>query len=312
MIINIHTHLSNENARPQNSWKFIPKAISTEKGFSKKELYDKFMSRILFRDADMFIKNLDDAGIDKALVMTVDHGMSPAGEAKWSIEEMNQWIAEEVAKYPDRLYALCAVDPRRGDRAIKLIEKAVDEWGMKGVKFHPTSGYYPDDPAFFPLYERMVELDVPLHSHTANVIGPPAMSKYADPIYLDTIAARFVDLNIVMLHCGSISYPYKCMELMLARPNLYAEISGYQLAAFFIPEFFYKVIRDFLKLPALFISAPKDRLMFGSDWPMMGDDKTWVEFVKNIPENAKKYNIKIKKKDIRHILGENAKKFLKL
>lgn len=306
----MHMHLFNANTLPVEGWKYIAKEVSTDKGITKQDHYKLNTIEALNSDAEKAIKNLDDAGIDKGLLMAVDYGLAPAGEARWSIEEINQWVAEEVTKYPDRLYALCAVDPRRGE-AIKLVEKAIDEWGMVGVKFHPTVGYYPDDPKFFPLYERMVELDVPLYSHTANLINAPNMSKYADPIYLDTIAANFPDLKIVMIHCGSISYPYKVMELMLSRGNFYAEISGYQLGALYLHEFFYGVIRDFLKLPAILTSAPKDRLMFGSDWPIFGDDKAWVDIVKNLPTTAKKYNINIKQRDIRKILGENALKLLK-
>jgi len=82
----------------------------------------------------------------------MDFGLSKAGEPQWSIEEINHWIASQAEEFSDRLLALCAVDPRRGKRAIKLLEKAVLEWDMKGVKLHPTVGFYPDNPEFFPFY----------------------------------------------------------------------------------------------------------------------------------------------------------------
>lgn len=186
---------------------------------------------------------------------------------------------------------------------------------MKGVKFHPTSGFYPDDPAFYPLYEKCVELDVPVCSHAAASISAPLMSKYADPIYLDTIAAKFPDLKILLIHFGSLSYTWKCVEIMVSRPNIYAEFSGYQAQALIMPENFLKTLRSILNTPPFLGSALKERLMFGTDWPYLEtfmDQKTWVEWFKTIPEKGNKYGLRFKQREINNILDRNAKKFLKL
>lgn len=296
-------------------WDFVADNFSKALGIPKEAVVEQLLPQFWASNAEALVTVLDNAGIDKAVVTGVDYGLSVAGEAKWSVEEMTQWVAKQADEYSDKLVALCAVDPRRGERAVKLVEKAVEEWGMKGVKFHPTAGYYPDDRAYFPLYEKCVELDVPLHSHTAAVIAAPMESKYADPIYLDSVAANFPDLKIILLHFGGMNWTLKCAEIMCARANVYAEISAHQITAAGIPQYELTTLRNLLDVPTLLGPSLKERIMFGTDWPylltVMGDD-AWVDWVKKIPEKGKEYGLKFAEEEVNKILGENAKRILKL
>jgi len=316
MIINIHGHIEHKNCSSDMSHEYLANLISKTMRVPKEKVYENVLPQLWACDADVHVKAMDEAGIDKSLIMAVDMGMNEdVGEAKWTIEEKNQWVVKQAEEYPDKLYTLCAVDPRRGEKAIKLVEKAVNEWGMKGVKFHPTSGFYPDDPAFYPLYKKCIELDVPVCSHTAATINAPFMSKYADPIYLDTIAAKFPDLIILAIHFGSISWTLKCTEIMASRPNIYAEFSGYQAQALLMPEHFLKNLRSILNAPGFLGPPIKDRLMFGTDWPaleILMNQKDWVDWFKNIPEKGKEFGLKFKRREIDNILGKNAERFLKI
>ena len=68
-------------------------------------------------------------------------------------------------------------------------------------------------------------------------------------------------------------------------------------------------------ITSLFGKPLKERIMFGTDWPYFTyamEDKVWVEWIKNIPETAKKYNLNFTDEEIKKILGLNAKKILKL
>jgi predicted TIM-barrel fold metal-dependent hydrolase len=296
-------------------WDFVAASFSKAFSIPKETVASQLLPQLWASNAGALVKVLDKAKIDKAIVTGVDYGMSIVGEAKWSVEEMNQWVAKQAGEHPDKLVALCAVDPRRGERAIKLVEKAVKEWGMKGVKFHPTAGFYPDDSAYFPLYQKCVELDVPLYSHTAALITAPLESKYADPIYLDSVAARFPDLKIVMLHFGGLNWTFKCAEIMTARSNMYSEISGHQVAAVGMPEYELRTLRNLLDIPALLGPSIRDRLMFGTDWPyivsVMSDD-AWAEWVRKIPEKGKDFGLRFTQEEVNKILGGNAKRILML
>ena len=311
----MHSHLFDKNMFSDLFLKAMIKMGAKGLNIPEAVVEEKIVPRLLNADAKTYVKAMEEAGIDKGLVMGVDFGCSPGGEAKWSVEEMNQWVANQVKEFPDKLLALCAVDPRRGKRAIDLVVKAVTEWGMVGVKFHPTAGYYPDDPAYFPLYEKMVELDVPLHSHTSLYSVPMMSGKYADPMYLDGVAATFPDLKIVMVHFGGMEWISKCTTLMNARGNFYAELSGQQSRGKYYPKEFIANFSAILKMSGLLTGAFKDRIFFGTDWPLLETamtGKKYVDWIKNLPEKAKEYSLTIKQRDIKKILGDNAQKFLKI
>lgn len=295
-------------------WERNANIFSEAMNIPKDVLTKTLLPRISNAHAERYAEAMDNAGIDIGIVNGTDWGKSAAGEANWSVEEQNQWVADQVAEYPGKLYGLCAVDPRRGDKAIKLVEKAVSEWGMIGVKFHPTAGYYPDNPEFFPFYKKCVELNIPIFSHTSIFSVPLMEGKYADPLHLDSIAAKFPNLKIVMLHFGGLPWVSKCVEIMNARHNIYTEISGWQTRAFFDTDYFLKLLFKMFNSTSL-LTPLKDRIMFGTDWPLLEtamEQKEWVEWIKNIPEKAEEYGLKFKRSDIKKLLGLNAKKFLNL
>ena len=296
MVINVHSHLAHKNMWSDKFWDFVANSYSSALGMPKEAVYQNLLPMFWASNAENYVKVMDEAGIKKAIVMGVDYGMSEVGEANWS-------------------KALCAVDPRRGEKAIELVEKAVQEWGMIGVKFHPTAGFFPDDPKYFPLYEKCVELSVPVHSHTAATISAPMVSKYADPIYLDTVAAKFPELKIILVHFGSLSYTLKCAEIMGSRSNVYAELSSYQIPAYSMPEYFLKTLRGILNMNALLGTPLKERIMFGTDWPYLEtalESKEWVQWIKDIPEKGKEYGLVFTQEEINNILSVNAQKILKL
>nr|MDO8081084.1 amidohydrolase family protein [Candidatus Freyarchaeota archaeon] len=318
MIINVHAHLDRKELYSDKYWAHVADGLAKRLGLSKEITMEKIVkpfSTSKNYHAEGFVEVLDKLGVDKAIITAMDFGLSIAGEPKWSIEEINHWIASQAEEYSDKLVALCAVDPRRGERAIKLIEKAVLEWGMKGVKMHPTAGFYPDNPGFFPFYEKCVELDVPLHSHAAALTSPLVESKYANPIYLDSVAVNFPELKIIIIHFGGLSWTKNCTEIMCSRPNIYTEISTHQINALTMPQQWLIHLRGFLDTPPMFGEPLSDRIMFGSDWPYLEyamKDDVWIDWIKNIPEEGKKYGLKFEEREIGKILGVNAKKILKL
>lgn len=318
MIINVHAHLDRKELYSDKYWKSVVYGLAKRLGISQKKTMENIIKPFYTSKnyhAEGFVKVLDEVGIDKAIITAMDFGLSKAGEPQWSIEEINHWIASQAEEFSDRLVSLCAVDPRRGKQAIKLLEKAVLEWDMKGVKLHPTAGFYPDNPEFFPFYKECVEFNIPIYSHVAVLTPALVESKYADPIYLDSISANFPELKIILIHFGGLTWNKKCMEIMCSRPNIYAEISSHQINVLTDPQQWLTNLRGILDTPPMFGAPLSDRIMFGSDWPYLEyamKEEVWVEWIKNIPEEAKKYGLKFTKREIDKILGDNAKNILKL
>jgi predicted TIM-barrel fold metal-dependent hydrolase len=140
-------------------------------------------------------------------------------------------------------------------------------------------------------------------------------SKYADPIYLDSVATKFPDLKIVLIHLGFRSWTMKCIEMMGRNPNVYADISGWQSMAFYDTERLLRMLHEIFGPNSLGFLPIKHKIMFGTDWPAFDgyfSDKDWAAWIKNIPEKAQEYGLKFKRSDIKNLLGLNAKKLLNI
>lgn len=97
--------------------------------------------------ADELIKDLDEAGIKRAVVLSEAFWLGgPAGtnttkrmtEAKdeWAgVRGENDWTAKEVARYPDRLVLACAVDPFK-DYAIPELERCARDLKARAMKLN--------------------------------------------------------------------------------------------------------------------------------------------------------------------------------
>jgi predicted TIM-barrel fold metal-dependent hydrolase len=81
--------------------------------------------------ADNLIDNLDEAGIERAVVLSVGYWHSD--EATTRAE--NDWTAAQVARYPDRLVGFCGVRPLL-DFAVAEVRRCARELRMKGIKMH--------------------------------------------------------------------------------------------------------------------------------------------------------------------------------
>jgi 5-carboxyvanillate decarboxylase len=122
------------------------------------------------------LADMDASGIAKQLVLLTAPGVQvfePATGAALA-REYNDELAGDVRRHPDRYAALAAVAPHAVDEAVREAERAVTRLGFKGVVVNShTQGEYLDEPKFWPIFEALEALDVPLYIHPNT--PPPAM-----------------------------------------------------------------------------------------------------------------------------------------
>jgi len=127
----------------------------------------------------------------------------------------NDGLADIVDKYPDQFPAFVASLPMNNlPEALKEFERAVRVLGAKGVQIDTNVQGIPlDDPRFFCLFEKAVELNVPiwLHPHRGN--RPPDYPAEEKSRYESVAMARLVfsgvmtrlpDLKIITHHLGAM------------------------------------------------------------------------------------------------------------
>ena len=252
---------------------------TTPEPLDAKQLLEMQLPMLADQSGDKLVQMMDDAGIDKTILLPLDYWFwweTSGHPGAYDILKKNQIYVEATKKHEGRLYALFGIDPRRKNAATSF-EKAISSWGMKGLKLHPTARFYPDDPVCYPLYKKANELKVPVVIHSGNQPAPLA-AKYSEPKYIDTVAADFPDLKIVVAHIGQ-GWCREAIELASMKPNMYVDFSGWQGTWQTSPAYFAEVLRS-----AIDTLGPW-RVLFGSDGALLNvimPLSEWVSTVKNL------------------------------
>jgi predicted TIM-barrel fold metal-dependent hydrolase len=252
------------------------------------------------------VARMDDAGVDVSVMMPMDHGLLLGEEGVIPIAEKNRLCAEAARNHPGRLYTFCGVDPRRPD-ALAILTRAVDEWGAIGLKLYPPNGFYPSDEVVYPLYRFCVERDIPVLLHQGHSAGHQK-SKFAHPVHVDTAAADFPDLKLVMGHSGRLeTWSHEALSVAIYKTNVHLDLSLWQ--HWISPD---ELVR---KIVWMRDRIGPDRILFGSD--MAGIEvsltlRQWVHEFRMLPEWAKQLGYRIPGAEIDLILGENTRRVYKI
>ncbi len=310
MIIDTHAHLFSWDIPAKPYWDMTAKVwVELFGGGRTVEEVKGKIPRLFDTLGDKLVSDMDEGGIDKSVILLIDY-MTGGVEDSFSLEEQHRVYARAVERHPDRLIFFAGVDPRRPD-AVDFLPRAVKEWNVKGVKLHPSVGWYPNEPCAYRVYEKCRELGLPVLIHSGPEI-PPMYQKYADPVFFDEIATDFFpDLKIIMAHAGMSEWEEAAL-LGGSNPNLYFDFAGWQKFYIALPEEeFYRRIRVCLNL------CRGPRFFFGSDWPILTrmrhlNHADWTNVFKEAPERAWKYGIEFSEEEISGILGGNVAKLLGL
>lgn len=224
------------------------------------------------------------------VVFTVD---SPREPRKISNEE----IAELAHKNSDVAIPFASISPHRGAEGVAAARRLIRDYKVRGFKFHPSvQEFFPNDRLAYPLYEVIAEAKLPALFHTGQTgVGAKTRGgggirlKYSNPLYLDDVAADFPDMPIILAHP---SFPWKEEALSVAthKPQVYIDLSGWS------PKYFPPILVQYAN------TLLKDRILFGSDYPVIAPGK-WVEEFEKLP---------IKPEVRALIMKENAARLLQL
>jgi uncharacterized protein len=250
--IDIHTHVPNPPGAGSNATQEqMNRYFGTDQRGSTEQMYEMYV------ELDMF-----------AVIFGVD-----AETTSGSRFIGNEYTADIVKRYPDRFMGFASVDPHKGKAAVLEMERSVKELGLRGLKLHPISqAFFPNDIRFYPLWEKCAELGVPVLFHsgqTAVGAGLPGGGglklKYAQPIYMDDIAADFPSLNIIMAHPG-VPWQEEQLSIALHKPNVYIDLSGWS------PKYFRPILVQYAN------SLLQNKVLFGSDFPALTPERWMRDF----------------------------------
>jgi hypothetical protein len=185
----------------------------------------------------------------------------------------NEEVAEVAAAHPDVLIAFASVDPNKGARAVEEAKRLIREHGVRGFKFHPNiQGFFPNDRSVYPLYEVIAAAGLPALFHTGHSgigSGLPGGGgirlKYSNPMYVDDVAVDFPELPIVLAH-PSFPWQDEAISVALHKEQVYIDLSGWS------PKYFPPQLVRYAN------TLLRDRVLFGSDFPMLTPDRWLADF----------------------------------
>jgi predicted TIM-barrel fold metal-dependent hydrolase len=308
MPIDMHCHLYVEGFRNENSVSpFWDRGSHTSRTLEDSLAEAKRRSALeqphFDPDGSEHIKRMDEAGIEKSIILHVDQGLL-FGEAEMTIEQQNKHISEVVGKYPDRLIWFCGIDPRR-EQAVELLEKCVNEWGARGIKMYPTTGFLPADKECYAFYERATSWEIPVYFHMGPENPPYRNEGNAHAAVLLRVLVDFPDLTVIAAHLG-YEFWRDLIALGKVRDNIMCDFCAWQRVAKDNYGQFCHILRQFLD------EFGSDRVLFGTDAPILEDavsSKEWVQLVRELPEKAPE-GYRFTEDEVSALLDDNARTLL--
>jgi predicted TIM-barrel fold metal-dependent hydrolase len=175
MVIDIHGHVS----APLELYAYQAQLIMSQ-GFHGKGRVQTDEEKIVQAAAN-HVELLGRMGIDRQLIsprpFAMMHSQKPEKLVHWFIQQANDIIATQVAAYPDTFVGVAGLPQSAGVSPAAVteeLERCITELGFVGCVLNPDpgegDGQAPPlgDEFWYPLYEKMVELDVPGLIHSAG------------------------------------------------------------------------------------------------------------------------------------------------
>lgn len=163
-------------------------------------------------EAASCIERMDEAGIDRAVIMTI----VDAPEVNPDALEL---IAEACAKYPGRLEAFARIHPWYGDQALGLLEHAF-ELGFKGLKLHPVSTIA------HPSGDDTLRLIRAAAAHNAPTLFHCGDEPMTTPLACARAAAACPEATIILGHMGGYFHVDEAIEAAEQHENIILETSA--------------------------------------------------------------------------------------
>jgi predicted TIM-barrel fold metal-dependent hydrolase len=291
MIIDCHAHVS----APVELWAYKASLLSHRgaHGRGKVNVTDEQIRHAVEEHKEAFphphLHYIDKVGTSMQLIsprpFQLMHSEPQAILVQWFHEEVNNIIYRETQIYPDRFVGIAGIPTVAGeplDMAINELERCVNELGFKGTLLNPdpyeNSGTHPPalgDKYWYPLYEKLCQLDVPAHIHGtgSRSLREPYSLRFINEettavfgLINSEVLKDFPELKIVVSHGGG-AMPYQLGRFQagsMRRPEGDRFVDGMNKLYFDTVLYTKDAIELLLKV------VGPERALFGAECPGVG------------------------------------------
>ncbi len=210
--------------------------------------------------------------------------------AAWGARAINDGFSEDMAQYPGKIRATAHVPLQFPGDAVKELERAVSELGMRSVQISTNvNGENLDEPELNPFWDAAEKLGVLVIVHPHYVVGKYRLTRYhlrniiGNPLE-DSIAIaslifggvleRYPKLKVMVVHSGGYA-PWirgRWRHSHEVRPESKSHGATKAFDDYFKLLYFDTVIHDEAALRYLIQTVGADHVLHGTDYPAdMGD-----------------------------------------
>lgn len=174
----------------------------------------------------------------------------------------NEAVAGFIRQHGPRYIGFAGVDPWQDD-AVAQFDHAVTGLGLRGLNLQCFElKMTPDDPRLFPLYEKAIDLDVPVNIHCGINFSTHTPMSVGKPEYLDNVMVRYPELRAIASPPG---WPWlqELIGVAWRHANLYIGVLAVR------PKLLAKAHSGYEPLLQYGRTVLKEKIVFGSAFPMM-------------------------------------------
>lgn len=243
----------------------------------------------MLSDVNVRLNDMDRMGIDIQVLSPAPFQYYYFAEPKFGAElarDVNEGVAKLVGQHPDRLIGMGTVPLQDSELAVKELEYAVKNLGLRGIEINThVNGKNLTDPSLKleKFFSRANDLGVPIfihpngftqaerltHHYLNNVIGNPLDTTIAvSHLIFDGVMQRNPKLKIILAHAGGYLTHYwaRMDHVFGARPD--GRITLKKKPSTYLERFYFDTITfDPGMLGNMISRFGADHVMLGTDYP---------------------------------------------
>lgn len=171
-------------------------------------------------EPELVMAYADRAGVDKVILCSLGREWTAFPDAA-ALDQANADIALVVERYPDRFLGMVYLSADEVALGLEHLDRYIANGPCRAVKLWISQ--FADDPRMDPLFDRIVELDVPVMQHTW-IKATGNLEKESTVWHCVNRIHRHPTLKMWLAHCSGRWE--EAARIIAPYPNLCLDISG--------------------------------------------------------------------------------------
>jgi len=215
---------------------------------------------------DVYLQSYREVGARHVVIKARD------SETSFGLKVSNEDVSKFCREHGPTFIGFAGVDPHKGVAAVRELEYAVRELGLRGLNLQCFELKLPiNDKRMYPLYSKCVELDIPVNIHCGINFSTQSQMDYGRPLFLDEVMLHFPELRVCASPPG---WPWieELIGVAWRHPNVHIGIVAVR------PKLLLMEDSGYRPLLAYGIRMLKDRIITGTAYPMQSVQQAYQEY----------------------------------